>query len=374
MLKLKVSQGKELVTRKEMESVLVQHFLSIAKEPLLDRLQFISKFTRYIPKLVTREDNHNLNKPVSEDEVSEVINVMKNGKAPSPNGFNVDLFKACWKIVKQDIIEVVEDSRRSKSVLRALNASFIALIPKQEKTITSNRFRPIALCNLVYKIISKVIANRLKPLLPSLISKEQTGYVEGRHILNNIIQAPEMVHSLKRNKQVGMIIQLDLAKSYDKLSWSYIRAVLRAYGFDHNWVRRVMALASMVSFSILLNGSPSITFMPSRGLRILGFQRDELPSKYLGIPLTDKPLSTGVWEPVINKLQDKVRKWTCRYLNLVGCLMLTKAILQAIPIFIMSSLPTPKGILQQIMNIQMDFLWGKGEEKKKWALVAWDKL
>ena len=72
--------------------------------------------------------------------------------------------------------------------------------------MTPDGFRPIALCNVVYKIISKVIANRLKPLLPSLISEEQTGYVEGRQILNNIIQAHEVVHSLKSNKHAGMII------------------------------------------------------------------------------------------------------------------------------------------------------------------------
>jgi len=84
--------------------------------------------------------------------------------------------------------------------------------------MTPNIFRPIALCNVVYKIISKVIANRFKPLLPTLISEEQTGFVEGRQILNNIIQAHEVVHSLKSNKQVGMIMQLDLVKAYDKLS------------------------------------------------------------------------------------------------------------------------------------------------------------
>lgn len=217
-----------------MEYVLVQHFLSITEEPLLDRSRFINNFTKYIPKLVTKEDNHNLNKPVSGDEVSEVINEMQNGKALGPNGFNVDFFKACWRTVKQDILDVVEDSRRFKTVLKDFNASFIAFIPKQEKAMTPDRFKPVALCNVVYKIISKVIANRLKPLLPALVSEEQTSYVEGRQILNNIIQAHEMVHSLKSIKQAGMIIHLDLAKSYDKLSCSYIRAMLKAYGFNHN--------------------------------------------------------------------------------------------------------------------------------------------
>eukprot|EP00253_Pinus_taeda_P031279 PITA_31279 len=151
-----------------MESVLVQYFCNTAKEPLEDRSRFIGHFTQHIPQLVTIEDNHNLNRPVLEEEV-------------------------------------VEDSGRSKRVLKALNASFIALMLKQENAMTPDGFQPIALCNVLYKIIYKVIANRLKPTLPSLISEEKTGYVEGRQILNNIIQAHEVVHSLKGSKQAGMI-------------------------------------------------------------------------------------------------------------------------------------------------------------------------
>ena len=79
---------------------------------------------------------------MTEEEVNEFLKEMENGKAPDPDGFNVDFFKACWKIVKQDILNVVKDSRRSKTVLKALNASFIALIPKQEKAMTPDRFRP----------------------------------------------------------------------------------------------------------------------------------------------------------------------------------------------------------------------------------------
>eukprot|EP00253_Pinus_taeda_P004744 PITA_04744 len=441
-----------------------------------DRSQFISDFTKHIPKLVTREDNYNLNRPVNEEEVSEVIKEMQNRKAPGLDGFNVDFFKACWSIVKQDILNVVEDSRNNRTILKAFNTAFISLIPKQDNAMTADRFRPIALCNVVYKIISKVIANKLQPLLPTLVSREQMGYVEGRQILNNIIQAHEVVHSLTSKRQAGMIMQLDLEKAYDKLNWAYISKVLLAYGFDHNWVRWVMALVTTSSFSILVNGSPSKIFTPSRGLRqgdplspflfilmmeglgraikstkeegkiqglklfgnrqdlthqqfvddtmllgipivkeaqaykqilqdfaiaagtevslskskilffntniaiqsnisrILGFQRDMLPSKYSGVLLIDKPLSKIVWEPMINKLHDKARKWTRRSLNLAGRLVLTKAVLQSIPIFMFSAPPPPKGVMQQYRNIQRDFLWGKGKEKKKWALVARDKI
>lgn len=155
-----------------MEYVLVQHFNNIAEETIANRSQFTKSFTQHIPKLVTREDNYNLNRPVTEEEVNEVIKEMHSGKTPNPDGFNVDFFKTCWEIVKHDILDVVEDLRKSRTVLRELNESFIALIPKQEKFMTLDRFRPIPLCNVVYKIISKVIANRLKPLPPMLVSKE----------------------------------------------------------------------------------------------------------------------------------------------------------------------------------------------------------
>jgi len=101
--------------------------------------------------------------------------------------------------------------------------------------------------------------------------------------------------------------------------------------------------------------------------KILVFQRDQLPSKYLGISFTNKPLNKEVWEPTINKMQDKIKKWTCRSLNLAGHLVLTQDVLQAIPIYMFSTLPTSKGVTQKIKSIQ-------GEVKKEWALVAWDKI
>eukprot|EP00253_Pinus_taeda_P010536 PITA_10536 len=383
-------------------------------ESCSDREQYIRVILGHIPKPVSNEENFNLNRLISEDEIS------------------------------QDVLNVVEDSRRDKTILKVLNTTFIAMIPKQDSALTPDRFRPIALCNVVYKIISKVVANRLKPLLPTLVSGEQSGYVE--------------------------------AKAYDKLNWNYIIKVLMDFGFDHNWIKWVMALVTLPSFSILANGSPLETFIPSRGLiqgdplspfpfilmmeglgrsmryakevdkvkgikltedgqalthqqfvddtmlqgipmvkealaykqilrdfamasgmevnltksnifffnthiviqrnisRILGFQRDILPSKYLGVPLTTKPFHKSICELVISKLQYKIRKWTFISLNLAGRLVLTKVVLQSILVFMLSALPAPKGVLQQSRNLQSDFLWGKGQEIRKWALVAWEKI
>jgi hypothetical protein len=126
---------------------------------------------------------------------------------------------------------MVEDSRRLNSILKDLNSTMITLILKENEARTPNLYRPITLCNVVYQIISKVIGNRLKPLLPTLISQERAGFVEGRQILDNIIQAHEIIHTLKIQRRGGMIIQLDLAKAYNKISWHYMDKMLEAFGF-----------------------------------------------------------------------------------------------------------------------------------------------
>eukprot|EP00253_Pinus_taeda_P023568 PITA_23568 len=170
---IKDADGQIHQSHEKIEAVLVKHFRGIAQENTFDRVPFIKDLIKNIPKLVSREDNCNLNRPVTEEEVSEVLKQMKNGKALGLDGFNVDFFKACWNIVKEDIIRVVEDSRLNRTILRDLNISFITLIPKQDNAQTPKRYRPIALCNVVYKIISKVVANKLKPLMPSLVFGEQ---------------------------------------------------------------------------------------------------------------------------------------------------------------------------------------------------------
>eukprot|EP00253_Pinus_taeda_P033084 PITA_33084 len=253
---------------------------------------------------------------------------------------------------------------------------------------------------------------------------------EGRKILNNIIQAHEVVHSLKSNKEAGMIIQLDLAKAYDKLCGSYIRAVLRAYSFDQNWIRWVMTLVTMTSFSILLNGTPSRIFTPSRGLRqgdplspflfvlMMGglgrvIKMENVEGRIQGIKLTldgeanthqqfvDDTMLQGI--PIIREAR-VIKQILNDFAMAAGIeVSLNKSIVFSFntdiaihrnitkilgfqrdrlpskylgirPIGKHLTLPVPKGVQQQIISIQSYFLWGRGEEKKKWSVVAWDKI
>ena len=151
--------------------------------------------------------------------------------------------------------------------MKALNATFLAVIPKQNGTKDPRKLRPIALCNVIYKIISKVIANRLKPLLPLIISPKQAGFVEGRQILDGIILVHKTIHSLKVTRTPGMLLKLDLSKAYDKLNWQFLASILKAFGFVEEWSNWIMNMVSSDFFSILVNGSPSSPFNATRGIR-----------------------------------------------------------------------------------------------------------
>jgi hypothetical protein len=146
------------------------------------------------------------------------------------------------------------------------------LIPKEEIFFIQSRYQPIALYNVIYKINTKVIANKLKPLLPFLISPKKTNYVEGRHILDGIILSHEIIHSLKSTKTLGMLLKIDLSKAFYLLSWEYIENTLSDFGFCHDWTHWILSLLSSTFFSVLFNGfPPSPSSLPMEFVRDIPF-------------------------------------------------------------------------------------------------------
>ena len=149
----------------------------------------------------------------------------------------------------------------------SIKSSHLALIPKDPNPQSFDRFRPISLCNVSYKIISKILANRIKKILPSLISENQGGFVPRRHITDNVILIQEAIHSSMSRKEKGMIIKLDMANAFDWVSHTFLQAVLKSFGISEHFISRIMECISSNWTAPLINGRPGIAFKSSRGLR-----------------------------------------------------------------------------------------------------------
>ena len=177
---------------------------------------------------------------------------------PGPDGFNSTFFQKCWHIIVGDLMDAVGHFLEGEALPRGVTSTYIFLISKKQSPLGWSDYRPISLCNTLNKIITKVLNNRIKLLLPKLISPEQGGFVPGRLINENILLAQETIQGLNRKVRGGnLILKLDMAKAFDRISWSFIAAVLRAFGFPVSFVNLISKSINNNWFSVLLNGTPT---------------------------------------------------------------------------------------------------------------------
>lgn len=151
-----------------------------------------------------------------------------------------------------------------------INFTYIVLIPKIKNPVYAFDFCPISLHNVIYKLMSKVLTNRLKILLSTIISKNQSAFIPGRLILNNIIVVNETLHYMKKRKKGckgNMAIKLDISKAYDKMEWSFLETMMRKLGFVETCISKIMTCVATLSYAVLVNGLPSQVITPTRGLR-----------------------------------------------------------------------------------------------------------
>ncbi|XP_012847426.1 PREDICTED: uncharacterized protein LOC105967373 [Erythranthe guttata] len=201
------------------------------------------------------------------DEVKKALDGMQPLKSPGPDGFPVVFFQRFWSVVGSDVSKWVLALLNRRELPRAGNYTHIVLIPKCDNPRNMTQFRPISLSNVVYKIASKAIVNRLKPHMNSIISDSQSAFVPSRLISDNILIAYEVVHYMKRSTAEHMAIKLDMSKAYDRIEWSFLRGVMSRLGFHSNFIDLVMLCVSTVTYSFVLNGRSFGFLAPERGLR-----------------------------------------------------------------------------------------------------------
>jgi hypothetical protein len=150
------------------------------------------------------------------------------------------------------------------------NETVVVLIPKVLNPEKLKDLRPISLCNVIYKIASKVLSNRLKLILPDIISLNQSAFVPGRLITENVLLAYELTHFMQQ-KRTGLeglaALKLDMSKAYDRVEWGFLRRMMNKLGFDANWVEVVMNCVSTVTYRVRVNGELTEQIVPQRGLR-----------------------------------------------------------------------------------------------------------
>ena len=199
------------------------------------------------------------------EEIKSTLLHMPELKAPRPDGFPVAFYKNYWPIVGKDVTAAVTSFFTDGSMPKEVNSSLIILIQKVPNPSTFNNYRPISLCNVIYKIISKILVLRIRPILPRFISPSQLAFIPGRWIAENQV----IVHSFKSRKiKFGQTaIKLNLQKAYDRVNWDFLQSILCKMGFNRIFTGWIMSCVSTVSFEMLVNGGKSDQFKPSRGLR-----------------------------------------------------------------------------------------------------------
>ena len=160
-------------------------------------------------------------------------------KAPGPDNMSAIFFQKYWGIVGNDVICMVLNVLNSNMSMVEINKTNITLVPKIKNPTKMTDFRPISLCNIVYKLISKVLANRLKVILPQIISENQSAFLSRRLITENVLVAFELMHYLehkKEGKEGFVAIKLDMSKAYDRVEWGFIKQVIEKMGFHEKWI------------------------------------------------------------------------------------------------------------------------------------------
>ncbi|XP_024200132.1 uncharacterized protein LOC112203389 [Rosa chinensis] len=348
-------------------------------------LENAASFVNILDPIIDDADNVNLLKPVTMDEIHLPVNSIGPLKAPGPDGIHAMFYQKHWDLVKDKMSDIVLDFFQNNTSLRLLNHTNIALIPKVESPEIVSHFRPISLCNVVYKVISKILIARLKRLLVKCISRNQGAFAPGRSIVDNILIAHELFSSFNKKKATSgsMAIKLDLEKAYDSLDWNYIKLCLHRFGFDVKWINLIMDCISSVTFSILINGK-HLNYAASNSKNHVGILSS--PGGYrisnlmvadgylIFVRATNKaannkdPLNA---KELLLKISNKLSGWKKATLSRAGKLTLIKSNIAGMPNHVMSCFKCPPKVTKAIDKETRSFFWGKDCHCPP---VAWNQI
>jgi hypothetical protein len=195
-----------------------------------------------------------------------VIFEMKHNSAPGPDGFPAEFFQNFWDLIQMDILNLFKDFYVGNLNIERLNYGMVTLLPKVDNAVDMKNFRPICLLNVCYKIISKVLNNRLASCITKVISDSQYGFIKNRYIMDGVISLNEILHEVKRKNQSGVVLKIDFEKAYDKVNWHFLYTMMEK-GFGSTWCDWVMRIVRGGKVAIKTNDTLGPYFTTHKGVR-----------------------------------------------------------------------------------------------------------
>ncbi|KAJ3687164.1 hypothetical protein LUZ61_016328 [Rhynchospora tenuis] len=339
-----------------------------------------------------------LNSLPLESEITQTLFSLSPDRAPGPDGINARFIQSNWHTLKPMVLQQVHQFFSTKTMDKDIAKSNLILIPKKDYPQLVSDYRPISVCNVIYKIISKLLSRRLRPVIPTLVSFTQTAFTP------------------------------DLSKAFDKLNWRFISTVLDSHGLPKDYIDWVMACVTSSRFSIALNGATGGFIQPTRGVRqgcslspylfiialdvlsrLLSFmvQKGELKGEigaeksriwfskntpldvqhFISTAFTatkasssDVYLGTTIvanrhadFGPLLDKIDNKLQPWKRQFLSQAGKVVLIKSVIEPLLLYSMSTTALPATTIRAIEGKLRAFFWDKGGSSRV-PLVAWKSI
>lgn len=243
----------------------INHF-----QEFLGKKETVKEFSNsfVFPNKLTNDEALDMVRSVSESEIKNAMFDIDGAKAPGPDGFTSRFYRSAWSIVGKDVCRAIQEFFDNGKLLGEVNATLISLVPKMATPDKVSDFRPIACCNVLYKCISKIMTNRLKKVLGKLVDENQSAFISGRQITDNILLSQELLRGYNRKQKVKKVsFKIDLQKAYDTVNWDFLMIILKKFGLHHKMVNWIMTCVTTTKFSISINGDRVGYFKGGRGLR-----------------------------------------------------------------------------------------------------------
>lgn len=283
---LKLASGETTHDEDEILNA-IQHFYSrlYAEElPSSGSADQLRDTLRLIDKTLDEEDCRSVLTPPTEEEIDRMVLDLPNEKSPGLDGVTNEILKRCWTFMRPAYLNMFQAFWTDGKMTTTALAGVIKLIPKGQNTNELSKWRPLTMLNHTEKLAAKLVASRIKGVITKLVDPQQTGFIEGRDIFDNLITFRMAQDFTRQHKQAAVFLKLDFAKAYDRVLHHYLWAVLRAMHFPEHLVTLIQGLTVGASSKVHTNGLFTDSFPLGRGVR------QGCPLSPLLFALTTQPL------------------------------------------------------------------------------------